>query len=75
MINLEQSFDTRFSLQLSPSSLSLRFGRRELSIGLDFKKRPYYVRPLIDCLPGAQTGHVEILLFRKWLMMFSKAKW
>jgi hypothetical protein len=75
MAYLEQSFDTRFSLQLSPNAFVLRLGRRELFVCRDFRQRTYYVNPLMDCSTGVQAGHLEILLFKKWLLILSKANW
>jgi hypothetical protein len=75
MTNLEQSFDTRFSIQFSPSTFLVRFGRREIFMCMDFRRRHYQVNPIIECSTGIQAGYLEILLFRKWLMILSKAKW
>lgn len=75
MTNLEQSFDTRFSIQFSPSAFLMRMGRREVFVCLDFRKRPYRVNPILECSTGVQAGHLEILLFRKWLFILSKARW
>ena len=55
------------------SALQLRFGVREISIRKDFKKRFYHTNPIIECHAGAKAGHLEILLFRSWLIVFSKA--
>ncbi|AMP01195.1 hypothetical protein CAter10_3723 [Collimonas arenae] len=51
----------------------MRFGKRELFICRDFYKRLYRSNPLIECNAGIQAGHLEILLFRKWLVVMSKA--
>ncbi|MBI3284642.1 MAG: hypothetical protein HYZ65_07290 [Burkholderiales bacterium] len=75
MANLEQAFDARFSLQCAPASFLLRLGSREIFVCRDFRQRYYSVNPLIDCATGIQAGHLEILLFRKWLVILSKAKW
>ena len=75
MAYLEQSLNTRFSLQLSPNAFVMRLGRRELFICRDFRQRPYAVNPLVDCSTGVQPGHLEILLARKWLVILSCAKW
>ena len=75
MAYLEQSFDTRFSLQLSPNAFVLRLGRREVFVCRDFRQRCYRVNPLIDCSTGVQAGYLEILLFKKWLLILSKANW
>lgn len=75
MANLEQSFDARFSLQYAPTSFLMRLGRREIFVCRDFRQRYYRVNPLLDCSTGVQAGHLEILLFRKWLLILSRAKW
>jgi hypothetical protein len=75
MANLESSFDARFSLQYAPSTFSLRFGSRELSISRDFRQRYYAVHPLLDCATGQQRGHLEMLVLRTWLVKLSKARW
>lgn len=75
MTNLEQSFDTRFSLQFAPNSFLLRFGRREMFVCRDFRQRHYPVNPVLECSTGVQAGHLEILLFRKWLVILSRARW
>lgn len=75
MAQLEPSFDTRFSLQLAPTSFLMRLGRREMFVCRDFRQRNYYVNPLIDCSTGVQAGHLEILLLKKWLIILSRANW
>ncbi len=75
MTNLEQTFDTRFSVQFSPSTFLMRLGRREMFVCKDFRSRHYQVSPLFECSTGVQAGHLEILLFRKWLVILSKSRW
>ena len=75
MANLEHSFDGRFIRQYAPSTFSMRFGRREIFVCRDTRQRYYSVNPIVDCSTGIQAGHLEVLLFRKWLIIFSKAKW
>lgn len=74
MTNLEQTLDTRFTVQFSPSTFLMRFGRREIFVCNDFRNRHYQVNPVIECLTGVQAGHLEILFFRKWLVILSKAR-
>ena len=52
----------------------LRFGRREVSVCRDFRKRFYQTNPLIECRAGVNAGHVEVLLLRHWLVVFSQAR-
>lgn len=74
MAYIDNSIGSRFSLQLTPNSTLLRFGRRELFICRDFRQRSYQVNPLCDCSTGVQPGHLECLLFKKWLLIFSKSR-
>lgn len=55
------------------TALQLRFGERAISIRKDFRKRFYHTNPIIECHAGAKAGHLEVLLFRHWLVVFSKA--
>jgi hypothetical protein len=50
-----------------------RFGSRAISISKDFRKRFYHTHPILECHAGTEAGHLEILLFRSWLIVFSKA--
>jgi hypothetical protein len=52
----------------------LRFGRRQLSIQKDFRKRFYQTNPIVECYAGADAGHLEVLVFRAWLIVFCKAE-
>jgi hypothetical protein len=74
MAHLNQSFDARFGLEFAPASFLLRLGRREVFVCRDFRKRYYQVNPLLDCSTGIEPGHVELLLFRRWLVILSKAR-
>lgn len=81
MSNLNTQAGARFGLERAAISASMpvstpfmfRLGRREASVSRDFRKRYYSVNPVIDCNPGVQRGHLEVLLFRKWLVVLSKA--
>ena len=64
----------RFGAEYLPSSVALRFGRREIFIGPDFRKRYSSLRPILDCRTGSEPGYVELLLLRKWLIVLSVAK-
>jgi hypothetical protein len=56
-----------------PFGFSVRFGRRQLAFCYDPYVRRYAVESLLECTPGAQPGHLEILLLRRWLLVLSKA--
>ena len=51
----------------------MRMGRREVFVCRDFRHRYYRVNPIIDCSAGVERGHLEVLVFRKWLLILSKA--
>ncbi|WDZ97454.1 hypothetical protein Herbaro_06595 [Herbaspirillum sp. WKF16] len=75
MSHFDLASDARFGVaSSSPSSLTIRLGRREIFICRDSYVRRYRVNPLIECSAGIQPGHVEILLFRRWLLVLSKAR-
>ncbi len=56
-----------------PYTFSACFGRRQLTFSYDTKVRRYAVKPWFECTAGAARGHLEILMFRRWLLVFSKA--
>jgi hypothetical protein len=74
MTHLTAASGTQFGLSYVPASCLLRWGAREIAVCKDFRKRFYRVRPVIDCRPGLEPGHLEILFFRKWLVILSKAR-
>jgi hypothetical protein len=74
MNNLNNAFGARFGMECMPTSFLVRLGRREIFVSRDFRKRFYHVNPVIDCSTGIERGHLEILLFRKWLVILSKAR-
>ncbi|WP_194721259.1 hypothetical protein [Noviherbaspirillum malthae] len=74
MAYLNNSFGTRFGLEYAPTSFLVRFGKRELFVCRDFRNRYYKVNPVLDCSPGVQAGHVELLILRRWLVILSKAR-
>ncbi|HYD95921.1 MAG TPA: hypothetical protein VEC01_11390 [Noviherbaspirillum sp.] len=74
MAHLHNSFDTPFGLEYAPTSFLMRFGRREIFVCRDFRKRYYAVNPILDCSTGIQPGHLELLLLRRWLIILSRAR-
>ncbi|MAF04920.1 hypothetical protein ACIPLR_00170 [Herbaspirillum huttiense] len=75
MTHFDLASDARFAVASStPSSLAIRLGRREIFICRDTYVRRYRVNPVIECSAGIEPGHVEILLFRRWLVVLSKAR-
>ncbi len=74
MAHLNNSFDTRFGLEYAPTSFLMRFGRREVFVCRDFRKRYYNVNPILDCSTGIEPGHLELLVLRRWLVILSKAR-
>ena len=67
-------FDTQFGRSYLPASHLLRWGKRQIAICRDFRTRFDHVHPTIDCRPGVAAGHLEILFFRKWLVIFSAVR-
>lgn len=74
MAHINNSFNARFGLEYAPTSFLLRLGRREIFVCRDFRKRYYKVNPVLDCSTGIEAGHLELLVFRKWLVILSKAR-
>ena len=65
----------RFGLEsCTPSSFTLRLGRREIFVCRDSYERRYRVNPVIECSAGMEPGHLEVLLLRRWLVVLSKAR-
>jgi len=68
------TLNSTFGLEYAPAPFLMRFGRRELLITRDFRKRFYAVNPILECDTGVDAGHLEVLLFRRWLLVLSRAK-
>ena len=65
---------TAFQAQnLVSNAFLMRIGCREISVCPDFRKRFYPTNPFIECRAGVNPGHLEVLLLRSWLIVFSKA--
>lgn len=73
MSHLDNTLHPRLHWEQTPISFSLRLGRREIFVTRDFRRRFYWVNPLLDCSAGLEKGHVELLVFRRWLVVLSKA--
>lgn len=74
MAHLNNSFGNQFGLEYAPTSFLIRFGRREIFVCRDFRKRYYTVNPILDCSTGVEPGHLELLVLRKWLVILSRAR-
>ncbi|MDB5761768.1 MAG: hypothetical protein JWQ21_763 [Herminiimonas sp.] len=74
MTNLNLTSSSHFGLEYAPTSFCLRLGKREMFVCRDIRSRYYRVNPIIDCSTGIEPGHLEILMFRKWLVILSKAR-
>lgn len=72
MATLNSSFG--IDLAQAPAPFMLRFGRRELQVTRDFRKRFYAVNPILECDTGVDAGHLEILVCKRWLLVLSQAK-
>jgi hypothetical protein len=68
------TLNSAFGLEYAPTPFMVRLGRRELLVTRDFRKRFYAVNPIIECDTGVEPGHVEVLLFGRWLIIMSKAQ-
>ena len=68
------TLNSSFGMQYAPTPFQLRLGRRELLVTRDFRRRFYPVNPIIECDAGIEAGHLEILLFGRWLLILSKAQ-
>lgn len=67
------TLNSSFGQEYAPQPFLIRFGRREIVITRDFRKRFYPVNPVLECDTGIEPGHVEVLLLRRWLLILSKA--
>ena len=65
---------TAYSVESTPSSFLIQLGRREIFICRDCRNRYYKVHPVIEFSTGIEVGHLEVLLFRKWQIIFSKSR-
>ena len=85
MAYINSSFQSQPSMSIASSAFGfnqapisnaflVRIGQREVSVGRDFRKRFYPTNPIIECRAGINAGHVEVLLLRSWLVVFSKAQ-
>lgn len=75
MANLNSpSFRHSLRRPYTATSFSICFGRRQLCICRDFRKRYYNVGPVIDCSAGTEPGYLEVLFFRRWLLILSKRR-
>jgi len=67
---IQTQCSTNYLVMSTPFQLC--FGERAISIRRDFRKRFYPTNPIIECHAGSKAGHLEVLLFRHWLVVFSK---
>jgi hypothetical protein len=74
MTNLNSTFNSDYGMEFTPSSFLIRLGVREIFICRDTRKRFYKINPIADISTGIERGHLEVLLFRRWLVIFSKAR-
>lgn len=74
MANMTSSLPSGFHLGYLATTMQLRVGRREISIGRNCRTLFYRANPILECSPGIAKGHLQILLFRRWLIVLSKAR-
>lgn len=70
---LMTTLNSSFGMEYAPTPFLVRIGRREILVTRDFRKRFYAVNPVIEFDTGVVPGHLEVLLFRRWLLILSKA--
>ncbi len=68
------AFGSNFNWEHEPALFLVRFGRREISVCRDFRKRFYTPHFVLDCRVGFVRGYIELLVLRKWLIVFSKMR-
>jgi hypothetical protein len=73
MANFNSSLTSGFAFDEPPASFMLRLGRREMQVRREIRKRHYSVNPILDCRPGDDPGHLQMLLFNRWMVVLSKA--
>ena len=74
MAHLNNSVSNPFDFDQAPATFMLRVGRREMQIRREVRKNRYSVNPIIDCRPGDDPGHLQMLLFNRWTVVLAKAK-
>ena len=68
------SNNERLRMAPLPSAIRMRLGTRELLIRRDTRRRYCPVNLLLHCRTGLEPGYLELLLLRKWLVVFSRAR-
>lgn len=71
---LSNTAGSRFGMEYAPASFLMRLGRREVFVCRDMRKRFYRINPILDCSTGIEPGHLELVVFRKWLVILSRAR-
>ena len=73
MAQFNTTASTPLYLDQAPAGFMLRVGRREMQIRREVRKNQYSVNPIIDCRPGDDPGHLQMLLFNRWTVVLAKA--
>ncbi|MBD8532230.1 MULTISPECIES: hypothetical protein [unclassified Massilia] len=68
------TLNNSFGLEYAPAPFLMRIGQREILLTRDFRKRFYPINPIMECDTGVEPGHVEVLLFGRWLLILSKSR-
>lgn len=66
--------NSRFGMDYLPSAIRIRLGKRELYLTRETRRRFGPAPSLLQCRTGLEPGYLEMLLLRKWLVVFSKAR-
>jgi hypothetical protein len=74
MALLNNTAPTAYDFDHPQAGFMIRVGRREMQIRREVRRSQYSVNPIIDCRPGDDPGHLQMLLFNRWTVVLAKAK-
>lgn len=73
MAILNHTAPNALELHQPQAGFMLRVGRREMQIRREVRRSQYSVNPILDCRPGDDPGHLQMLLFNRWTVVLAKA--
>ena len=74
MTILQNTVAKTFNFDQPQAGFMLRVGRREMQIRREVRRSQYSVNPILDCRPGDDPGHLQMLLFNRWTVVLAKAQ-
>jgi len=74
MTTMQNTVPKAFNFDQPQAGFMLRVGRREMQIRREVRRSHYSVNPIIDCRPGDDPGHLQMLLFNRWTVVLAKAQ-